>query len=174
MRTTQIGPAEAVWPYVHLEPALHDCAMTIEKTVARDAIRVFNKHLLNPAILRLAGRRHFYASAIRHTGRRTGKPYVTPVVATRVTDGFVIPLPYGSHTDWLCNLEVAPKASLRFHGETFPVTSPVVIDAAAATAELRPDQRRMFKRLGIRQFVHLTPADPADPTPGADDESLAR
>lgn len=148
--------------------------MTIEKTVARDAIRVFNKHLLNPAILRLAGRRHFYASAIRHTGRRTGKPYVTPVVATRVTDGFVIPLPYGSHTDWLRNLEVAPTASLRFHGETLTVTSPVVIDAATATAKLPPDQRRTFRRLGIRQFVHLTPANPTTATSGADDDSLAR
>jgi deazaflavin-dependent oxidoreductase (nitroreductase family) len=145
--------------------------MTVEKTAARDVVRVFNKHVLNPAILRLAGRRHFYASAIRHTGRRTGKHYVTPVVATRVADGFVVPLPYGSHTDWLRNLEAEPNTSLRFHGETFAVTSPTVIDAATATAELPPNQRRMFKRLGIQEFVHLNPEGPAGAPAEADDGS---
>ncbi|HUH69305.1 MAG TPA: nitroreductase, partial [Mycobacterium sp.] len=55
-------------------------------------------------MLRLAGRKHWYASAIRHAGRRSGKQYATPVVADRVADGFVIPLPYGTRVDWLQNV----------------------------------------------------------------------
>lgn len=35
----------------------------------RDAVRSFNKHVLNPAMLHLAGRKHSYASVIRHRGR---------------------------------------------------------------------------------------------------------
>ena len=47
----------------------------------RDTVRTFNKYLLNPAMLHLAGRRHWYAAVIRHTGRKSGKSYATPVVA---------------------------------------------------------------------------------------------
>jgi len=145
-----------------LAAELQDCDMSIEKTATRDAVRVFNKHILNPAVLRLAGRKHFYASAIQHTGRRSGTHYVTPVAANRVTDGFVVPLPYGTHTDWLQNLKADSNGSIRFHGETFPVTSPTVIDAATATAELPPNRRRILKRLGIKKFVHLNPAGPGE------------
>lgn len=132
--------------------------MSIEKTAARDTVRVFNKHVLNPAVLRLAGRKHFYASAIQHTGRRSGRHYVTPVAATRVTDGFLVPLPYGAHTDWLRNLMAEPQSSLRFQGETFTVSSPTVIDAAAAKAELPPNRRRVMERFGIAKFLHLNVA----------------
>ena len=37
----------------------------------RTLIRTSNKYLLNPLMLRLAGRRFWYASVIRHTGRRS-------------------------------------------------------------------------------------------------------
>ena len=140
--------------------------MSLEKTATRDVVRVFNKHILNPVMLRLAGSKHFYASAIEHTGRRSGKHYVTPVVATRVADGFLIPLPYGTHTDWLLNLEARTKGSLQFHGSTFPVTAPTVVDAATAIAELPASRGRAYRRLGVRKFVHLNPANQQDePTP---------
>jgi hypothetical protein len=42
-------------------------------TSVRDAVRVFNKHVLNPAMMQLAGRKYWYAAVIRHTGRRSGK-----------------------------------------------------------------------------------------------------
>ncbi|OPX11924.1 nitroreductase family deazaflavin-dependent oxidoreductase [Mycobacterium sp. AT1] len=136
--------------------------MSIEKSAARDSVRVFNKHLLNPAVLRLAGSKHFYASAIHHTGRRSGRPYVTPVTAFRVTDGFVVPLPYGTHTDWLRNLQVEQHGSIRFHGETFPISSPVVVASATASAELPPHQRKIMRRLGFHDFVHLNTAERGD------------
>jgi deazaflavin-dependent oxidoreductase (nitroreductase family) len=129
--------------------------MSIESTTARDTVRVLNKHLLNPAVLRLAGRKHFYASALQHTGRRSGKQYVTPVAATRVTDGFVVPLPYGDRTDWLRNLMTEPDGSLQFQGETYQISSPTVVDAATALAELPPNRRQLVKRFGIRKFAHL-------------------
>ncbi|MET0474521.1 MAG: nitroreductase [Mycobacterium sp.] len=136
--------------------------MSIEKTAARDTVRVLNKHIVNPAVLRLAGRKHFYASAIRHTGRLSGKHYVTPVAANRVADGFIVPLPYGAHTDWLRNLVAEQHGTLQFHGETFTVRSPVVIDAVTASAELPPNRRRVMKRLGVQEFVHLNTTEASD------------
>ena len=81
-------------------------------TPLKNAVRVFNKHVLNPAMLTLAGRKHWYAAVIRHTGRRSGKSYATPVVADRVADGFILPLPYGTGVDWLRNVLAAGSATI--------------------------------------------------------------
>lgn len=139
--------------------------MSVEKTAVRDTVRVFNKHLLNPAILHLSGGKHFYASTIGHTGRNSGRRYRTPVAATRVADGFVIPLPYGAHTDWVCNLMAESGGSLQSGGEAFQITSPTVVDAATALAEMPPGRRRFAKRLGVRKFLHVN----ASPVSGGDD-----
>ncbi len=67
---------------------------------ARDKVRLLNKRVLNPAMMTLAGRRHFYAAVLRHRGRRSGREYKTPVVAVPVAgDAFVVPLPYGEKVD---------------------------------------------------------------------------
>jgi len=123
--------------------------------MALDVVRVANKRLLNPVVLRLAGRKHFYASVIRHTGRRTGRSFRTPVVAERVSDGFVVPLPYGPHVDWLRNLEARGAGTLRYKGRTYTVRQPTVLDAAAAEAQLTSRRRRVFQQLGVKSFVHL-------------------
>lgn len=140
--------------------------MSVEKTAVRDTVRVFNKHVLNPAILHLAGGKHFYASTIGHTGRNSGRQYRTPVAATRVTDGFVIPLPYGSHTDWVCNLMAKSGGNLRSAGEDFEITSPTLVDAATAIAEMPPRQRSFAKRLGVRKFLHVNATPVADVADG--------
>lgn len=119
----------------------------------RDVVRTFNKHVLNPVMLHVAGRKHWYASAIRHTGRRSGKSYVTPVVAERVADGFTLPLPYGTGVDWLRNVQTAGRATITSKGQTYDVVDPEVVDAASA--KLSPRLRREFRRLGIGEFVHV-------------------
>ncbi len=87
-------------------------------------VRKFNKHVLNPLMLHLAGRKHWYAGVIRHTGRRTGQVHQTPVVAVRVADHIVTPLPYGADTDWLRNARKAGKATITTGGERFDVVNP--------------------------------------------------
>jgi deazaflavin-dependent oxidoreductase (nitroreductase family) len=129
--------------------------MSTEKTATREAMRVFNKHVLNPVMLMAAGRGGFYASVINHTGRRSGRHYHTPVVAERVADGFVVPLIYGEHVDWLQNLRVHGSGTMRHAGRTYTVEMPIVVDAATAEAELPPRRRRVFERFGVKSFVHL-------------------
>ena len=36
-------------------------------------VRQFNKHVLNPVMRLAAGRRHWYAAALHHVGRRSGR-----------------------------------------------------------------------------------------------------
>lgn len=126
------------------------------KPFVRDAVRTFNKHLLNPAMMHLAGRKHWYAAVIRHTGRRSGKNYATPVVADRVAGGFVIPLPYGTDVDWLRNVLAAKRATVTVDGETYDVVDPVVVDHTVAAPQLSPQRRRAFARFGVDKFVKVS------------------
>lgn len=132
--------------------------MRTESSSAKDAVRTFNKHVLNPVMLLLAGRKHWYAAAIRHTGRTTGRRRTTPVVADRVADGFITPLPYGTAVDWLRNVQAAGQATIVVGGRSFPVVNPQIIDASTAAAELSPRRRRTFERFGIERFVKFTVA----------------
>jgi deazaflavin-dependent oxidoreductase (nitroreductase family) len=133
--------------------------MSVEKTAARDIVRVMNKHVLNPAMLHLAGRKHFYASTIHHAGRRSGKEYRTPVVAERVADGFLVPLPYGEGVDWVRNLLANGHGTLDHDGQTHLVAAPTIVRAATAVAEFPPRKRRTFERVGVKSYLHLNLAD---------------
>lgn len=124
-------------------------------TPAKDALRTFNKHVLNPAMLLLAGRKHWYAAVIRHTGRRSGRTHATPVVAEQVSGGFLIPLPYGTGVDWLRNALAAGKATITVGGQSFDVVDPRIVDATVAAEQLTARRRRAFARFGIEQFVEF-------------------
>ena len=132
--------------------------MLTETTPVRDAVRSFNKHALNPAMMYLAGRRYWYAAVVRHTGRQSGRHYATPVVADRVTDGFIVPLPYGTRVDWLRNVQASGTAAVTAGGHTYDVIEPEIIDAATAGPQLSPLRRRVFEALGIAKFVKLRAA----------------
>lgn len=118
-------------------------------------IRASNKHLLNPLMLRLAGRRYFYASVIEHTGRRSGRSYRTPIVADRVGDGFVVPLPYGTDVDWVRNILAAKRATVIHKGQTYQVRAPEIIAATQALPLLPPARRRTFERVSIEHFLRV-------------------
>ncbi|MCI4674502.1 nitroreductase/quinone reductase family protein [Candidatus Mycolicibacterium alkanivorans] len=122
----------------------------------RDLIRQSNKYLLNPLMLRLAGTKYWYASVVHHTGRRSGKHFATPVVADRVGDRFIVPLPYGTQVDWLRNVLTAGGARITTKGQTFDVTAPEIISATEALPLLPRDRRRTFERTGIEHYLRAT------------------
>ena len=116
-------------------------------------IRRFNRAILNPVMLRIADRLHgSYPAVVSHVGRRSGRPYRTPVVARPIRGGFVIPLPYGMDTDWCRNVRAAGHCTLERSGETFDVGSPEVV-AADEVLPLVPDRvRRTWQRVRDRQL----------------------
>ena len=104
--------------------------------------------------LPLSGRRWLPLYVIlRHTGRRSGRAYATPVVAFRTPDGFLIPLPFGDETQWARNLFAAGEAELRRAGVDHPIVEPRVVDGPAAAPHMPPLLRFLATRLGLRQFV---------------------
>ena len=117
--------------------------------------------VLNPAMLKLAGRRHVpMAAQVRHVGRKSGRQYVTPVGAHLAGDIFVIPLTFGNQSDWSRNVRAAGGCSIRMNGVDYQVSRPELADWAQAApfvrAAFNPVMRAGFLMLGIRQFLLLT------------------
>ena len=109
---------------------------------------------LGPLARPIAGRRWFpFYAILHHTGRTSGKPYATPVVALRAPDGFLVPLPFGDATQWAKNLFAAGTGSLTFAGREHGITEPKIIDRRDARAHLPAFVRFLASRLGLRQFI---------------------
>ena len=120
--------------------------------------------LLNPVMRKLAGRRHMrMAAEIRHVGRRSGRPYVTPAGARLTGDTFVIPLTFGNQSDWSRNVRAAGGCTIRLEGTEYRAVQPELADRDQAAPVVRatfgPVERAMFRMLGIRQYLLLRRAD---------------
>jgi deazaflavin-dependent oxidoreductase (nitroreductase family) len=124
---------------------------------------------LNPMMLKLAGREKFHTAAqIRHVGRRSGRPFVTPVSA-RLSDGVaVIPLTFGNVSDWAKNIRAAGGCEIRFAGREYVASNPQFVDGPSIRPLLRSlfkrRERVMFKMLGIVQFIRLDVTPVAEQT----------
>ena len=107
-----------------------------------------------PIANRFAGRRWFPLWVIlRHTGRTSGTLYATTVVSIRTPDGFMIPLPFGSATQWARNLFAAGGGSLRSHGREYRIIEPRIVSREVADAHLPLPFRFMAGRFGLREYV---------------------
>jgi deazaflavin-dependent oxidoreductase (nitroreductase family) len=127
--------------------------------------------MLNPLIVKLAGRRHFHMAAqIRHVGRRSGRTYTTPVSARHSGDLVVIALTFGNQSDWSRNVRSAGGGTIRIDGEDYHVTQPQIISRQEAKplvqSAFSPLERAGFRMLGIKQVMVLRVAS-AEHAPGA-------
>jgi deazaflavin-dependent oxidoreductase (nitroreductase family) len=118
-------------------------------------VRTFNKYVLNPIVRTVAGRRFWYAAALHHNGRSSGRAYVTPVVAQPVSAGFVIPLPYGTDVDWLRNILAAGHATIDVHGRHYSLAEPRVLNIDTAIPMLPARLERTWRRLGIAHYLRV-------------------
>jgi len=133
-------------------PARPSLVASATRTIAR---------MTTPLSRPLAGRRLFPLWAVvRHRGRRTGRPYAVPV-AIRVSSGsFIIPLPYGSETQWLRNVVAANGCSIRWRGADHIATAPRVIGIEDAAGAFHPIQHAILRAAGIRAFLRLERTQP--------------
>lgn len=111
---------------------------------------------LGPLAIPVAGRRWFpFWAILRHTGRRSGAAYATPVVSLEIPGGFLIPLPFGDRTQWAKNLTAADGGTLRWAGRDVAIREPVIVDRDDVQAHLPALVRFLSRRLGLRQFVRV-------------------
>jgi hypothetical protein len=79
------------------------------------------KHTLNRATSRLARSGHGPFSLIRHTGRKTGRTYETPLILARYGPDFVAELTYGPDVAWYRNLVATGRGTVVYQGDEYPV-----------------------------------------------------
>ncbi|CAM3130336.1 nitroreductase family deazaflavin-dependent oxidoreductase [Mycobacterium intermedium] len=119
----------------------------------------FNKYVTNPVQRLWAGWIPLHGILL-HVGRRSGKPYRTPlIVFSAQVDGqpaVAIMLTYGPNRDWLKNLKAAGGANLQRHGKTFGVGNPQVMTKAQAAQYVTGPVRRVFSVLPFEEAVLLT------------------
>jgi len=120
-------------------------------------IRQANKRVLNPVMLHLAGRPHWYAARLEHIGRRSGRRYATPVVALPVEGGFAIPLPYGVDVDWRRNLQAAGSGVLQVGGTRHTIRDLRIV-ALEDVPGLPPYWRALSRVYSIREWLVVTAA----------------
>lgn len=115
----------------------------------------FNKQVLNPVMLPLAGRDHSPYAIIHHVGRRSGHAYATPVVPEAGPDSFIIALPYGTGVDWYRNVLAAGRCTLTWHGQEYTLVDPELLDAATAEPLLLPMRAFALKLCGVKYYLRM-------------------
>jgi deazaflavin-dependent oxidoreductase (nitroreductase family) len=121
-------------------------------------------HLFNPLAMLLAGTRLMpLYGVINHRGRKSGKPFKTPVVVRPTPDGFVVPMPWGESTDWFRNIRAAGGCQIRWKGRDYQLVQPEVVDSAAAGDAFGSFERGGLARFGITKCLQLHFADARTP-----------
>ena len=128
----------------------------VTRRIFLDFIRVFNKHFFNRITLWLSKRGKGPYSVITHKGRRTGRIYKTPVLATFVDDFIFIPLSYGDHVDWLRNVLAYDSCKILWKSKEITAIDPEVIEAGIAISFLPEDRRELFQRFEVDKFLRMT------------------
>jgi deazaflavin-dependent oxidoreductase (nitroreductase family) len=116
--------------------------------------------VLNPVVRKLAGKKHMaMAAQMHHTGRRSGRSFMTPVGAKLSGVYFLIPLTFGNRSDWCRNVRAAGGAMIRWKGNDYQVIEPELLDVKAARAEIRSafnhSDRAFVRLMGITQVMRL-------------------
>lgn len=94
-----------------------------------------NKYVTNP-LQRLWAPWLPYMAVIAHTGRKSGKPYRTPVMAFVDSKSVSVVLNYGEHSDWVRNVRAAGSAQLVHRGKHYQLSNPRIIPATDQKARL--------------------------------------
>ena len=119
----------------------------------------FNRYVTNPIQRLWAGWIPAHG-ILEHVGRRSGKPYRTPLMVFNAEiggrPGVAIVLSYGPNRDWLKNITAAGGGRMRRHGKTFGVGDPWVVSKAEAAAHVTRTWRPIFARAPFEQAVLLT------------------
>lgn len=121
----------------------------------KNRVRCFNKHFLNRVTRRLAGTARGPLALIRHVGRRSGKPYETPLIVVPEDGGFVIALTYGPEVDWYRNVVAAGGCQIVWHGKAYTINQLEPLDPLSARPLFPQPERLILGIMSTRHFVRL-------------------
>ncbi len=123
-------------------------------------VRYFNKHILNKVLRQFVYLPFGPFALVKHSGRKSGKAYETPIMAFPIQGGFLIALTYGPQVDWYQNVLAAGHCKLVFHRQEYAVTRLEPIEPAAAVPLFPQPQRTILKSLDlVHDFVKMMVTD---------------
>ena len=91
---------------------------------------------------------------VLHRGRRSGRPYRTPVNVYSGDGGYVIALISGPGADWVRNVLAAGGCEMRVRGRWVRLTVPRIVhdeECRQVPRVVRP----VLRALGVADFLHL-------------------
>ena len=92
---------------------------------------------------------------LTHVGRRSGLSHQTSLGTCAYGDGFLLPLGYGTHTDWYRNLMAAGTGTLTWKGHNFQLERPELISGPDAMRAWRKRDQMLLRLAGMHDFVWL-------------------
>jgi deazaflavin-dependent oxidoreductase (nitroreductase family) len=128
-------------------------------------LRRVNRHLTNPLMSTFAWLVPPLA-VVHHVGRKSGRPYRTPVVAFRGGTGFVIPMTYGRDVDWARNLVSARGGEIAQMGQRFALARPRIVGFEEAAPHLPAVLRSALRAASFPGYVLLDFAEREGSTSG--------
>lgn len=111
------------------------------------------RSLANRGFLTISGRWFRAYSIVRHVGRTSGRAYQNPVSAYPLGDGFVIPVLYGTQSQWVRNVMAAGRFTLRTKGRDYLLERPELIAPAQALAAYPTLLQRIMRSQQTQAFV---------------------
>lgn len=92
-------------------------------------------------------------AVLRHTGRKSGKSYETPLNAWREGDKIVVALTYGEDVDWLKNARASGHSVFIIRGEEVGVGNPGVVWDHPDTTVVPGLVRRALDVIDVDRFA---------------------
>ena len=121
---------------------------------------IFTRRFINPLTRRWAGATHSPFALVRHVGRKSGRPFETPVIIARSGNKFVFALTYGPQVDWYRNVLAAGSCELKWRGTIYKLIEPKPLDAEKAIPMFfalgRPILRQRQAQFAIMQIASAT------------------
>lgn len=96
---------------------------------------------------------------VRHTGRKSGRAFATPIALAATRDLFYVPLPWGTGTDWCRNVVAAGGGAIRYRGRDYRVAEPTVVRMEDARGAFPRPIGTIIPLVGIKRFLRLRRVD---------------
>jgi deazaflavin-dependent oxidoreductase (nitroreductase family) len=119
-------------------------------------MRDFTRRFGNPVTKLVAGHLPWFC-ILRYRGRKTGRPYRTPMNVFRRGDHWVFALTYGSDVQWVKNVLAAGSCEIETRGRVIVLGRPEIV--TDPTRRLVPRVVAVFLGLiGVTEFLRMAPA----------------
>jgi deazaflavin-dependent oxidoreductase (nitroreductase family) len=115
----------------------------------------FLKKYFNPLTLRLARSAFGPFAIVRHIGRRSGKPYETPIIVQPAEPNFIIALTYGPNVDWYQNILAAGGCTVVWHKREYAIRKIEPLDPEAGRSAFPMPEGLILGVIGIKLFARL-------------------